>query len=161
VDLQSTGAIVSWASFYANHSAVRTAVVFAHVGGLTAGGGCAIAADRATLLVSREDAGARAAHLRSLDGVHRVVVTGLAFIVVSGLMLFASDLGTFLSSKVFWFKMGLIGLLLVNGVLLRRAEHRARNGEGAAWLTLRTTSMASLALWLSIALAGVTLTNVS
>jgi hypothetical protein len=161
VDLGSTGAIVSWASFFANHAAVRTAVVFAHVGGLTAGGGCAIAADRATLMVSPEDAGARTAHLRSLDAVHRVVMTGLVFIVVSGLLLFASDLGTFLYSKVFWIKMGLIALLLVNGAVLRRAEHRARDGAGAAWLALRTTSMASLVLWLSIALAGVTLTNVS
>lgn len=161
MDLGSTGAIVSWASFFANHSAVRTAVVFSHIGGLTAGGGCAIAADRATLLVSHQDASARAAHLRSLDGIHRVVVTGLVVIVVSGLLLLASDLDTFLYSKAFWIKMGLIALLLVNGAVLRRAEHRARDGAGAAWLTLRTTSIASLVLWLSIALAGVTLTNVS
>jgi hypothetical protein len=161
VDLGSTGAIVSWASFYANHSAVRTAVVFAHVGGLTAGGGCAIAADRATLLVPHQDAGARGAHLRSLDGIHRVVVTGLVFIVVSGLLLFASDLDTFLYSKVFWIKMGLIAMLLVNGAVLRRAEHHARDGAVAAWRTLRATSITSLVLWLSIALAGVTLTNVS
>ena len=161
MDLGSTDAIVSWASFFANHSAVRTAVVFAHIGGLTAGGGCAIAADRATLMVPRDDERARTAQLRSLEGIHRVVMLGLISIVVSGLLLLASDINTFLYSKVFWLKMGLVALLLVNGLVLRRAEHQARDGAGDAWMTLRTTSIASLVLWLSVALAGVTLTNVS
>jgi hypothetical protein len=62
---------------------------------------------------------------------------------------------------VFWIKMGLIAMLLVNGAVLRRAEHHARDGAVAAWRTLRATSITSLVLWLSIALAGVTLTNVS
>lgn len=154
-------AIVSWASFYANHAAVRTAVTFAHIGGLTVGGGCAIAADRATLLVSRGDERAQTAHLQSFGGVHRIVIVGLTLIAVSGLLLFTSDVGTFLYARAFWTKMGLVALLLVNGALLRRAEHRARNGAGAAWTTLRTTSIASLALWLLTALAGVTLTNIA
>jgi len=51
--------------------------------------------------------------------------------------------------------MGLMGLLLVNGGLLRRAEHRARRGASAAWEALRTASFASLALWFLITLAGV------
>jgi hypothetical protein len=161
VDLSLTSVIVSWASFYANHAGVRTAVGFAHVGGLIAGGGCAIAADRATLIASRQDEGARTAHLRSFSGVHRVVTMGLVLIVVSGLLLLASDLDTLLYSKVFWTKMGLMALLLVNGGLLRRAEHRARNGTGAAWNTLRTRSLASLALWLLTTLAGVALPNFS
>lgn len=161
MDLASADIVVSWASFYANHAAMRTAVVFAHVAGLTVGGGCAIAADRATLLVSRHDERARTAHLHALGGVHRIVTVGLALMAMSGLLLFTSDVGTFLSAKVFWTKMGLVTMLLVNGALLRRAEHVARNGAGAAWTTLRTTSIASLALWLLTALAGVTLTNFS
>ncbi|MBI1808255.1 MAG: hypothetical protein HYR75_00030 [Gemmatimonadetes bacterium] len=161
MDLQSADVIVSWASLYANHAAMRTAVVFAHVGGLTVGGGCAIAADRATLTVPSRDEGARTGHLQYLGGIHRIITISLVFITVSGLLLFASDLDTFLYSKVFWIKMGLMALLLVNGALLRRAERRARHGSGAAWATLRTVSLASLALWLLTTLAGVALPNLS
>jgi hypothetical protein len=42
-----TDLIESWNALYANHAALRTAIEFAHIGGLVAGGGCAIAADLA------------------------------------------------------------------------------------------------------------------
>ena len=42
-----------WTAVYSNHAVLRTAVTFAHVGGLVGGGGCAIAADRATLMLAR------------------------------------------------------------------------------------------------------------
>jgi hypothetical protein len=39
----------SWTSLCANHAALRTAVDFAHIGGLVTGGGCAITTDLATI----------------------------------------------------------------------------------------------------------------
>ena len=44
----------SWMSLYANHAALRTGVEFMHIGGLVAGGGCAITADLATITASRD-----------------------------------------------------------------------------------------------------------
>jgi hypothetical protein len=149
-----------WASLYSNHAALRTIVVFAHVGGLVGAGGCAIAADRATLLALTRHEAERRHQVEALAGTHRVVIAGLAFIVVSGLLLFAADVETFLYSRVFWIKMALVLLLLVNGAVLTAAERSARRGAGDAWGRLRGTAMASLALWFLIAFAGVALTNV-
>lgn len=149
-----------WASIYSNHAALRTAVEFAHVGGLVGGGGCAIASDRATFLALRQPPSARGLHLRSLSSVHRIVVIGLAATMASGVLLFASDLDTFLYSKIFWIKMGLVALLLVNGGLLLRAEHQAERGHDEAWSRLAWTSGISLALWFLTTLAGAALPNI-
>src|SRR5205814_2113084 len=106
-------ALVSqWAALYSNHAVLRTAVVFAHVGGLVGAGGCAIAADRATLLASRRHEAERRIQVEALAGTHRVVIAGLIFIVVSGLLLFAADVETFLYSRVYWIKMTMVVLLL-------------------------------------------------
>ena len=152
--------IAQWVSLYAGHAAVRTVVVFAHIGALVGAGGCAIAADRATLLASRRDEAERRIQVEALAGTHQVVIAGLVLILVSGLLMFAADVDTFLYSRVFWIKMGLVVLLLVNGAALTAAERRATHGDQDAWDWLRLTAMASLALWLSITFAGVALTNV-
>ena len=149
-----------WASVYSNHAVLRTAVVFAHVGGLVGAGGCAIAADRATLLALKRHDAERLRQVEALAGTHRIVIAGLAFIVVSGLLLFAADVETFLYSRVFWIKMSMILLLLVNGAILTAAERRASSGADDAWGRLRATAVASLALWFLITFAGVALTNV-
>jgi uncharacterized membrane protein len=152
--------IAQWVSVYSGHAAVRTAVVFVHLGALVGAGGCAIAADRATLLASRRDEAERRLQVEALAGTHQVVIAGLALILASGLLMFAADVETFLYSRVFWIKMGLVVLLLANGAALTAAERRATRGDGDAWDWLRLTAMASIALWLSITLAGVALTNV-
>jgi hypothetical membrane protein len=139
---------------------LRTLVVFAHVGGLVGAGGCAIAADRATLLAMSGHEAERLHQVEALAGTHRVVLLGLSFIVISGLLLFAADIDTFLYSRVFWTKMTLIALLLVNGAVLTSAERRASRGASDAWGRLRATAVASLTLWFLIAFAGVALTNV-
>ena len=53
----------------------------------------------------------------------------------------AADLETFLYSRVFWIKMGLIALLLVNGAVLTSAERRASRGDADAWGRLRITAI--------------------
>jgi len=152
--------VSQWASLYSNHAVLRTIVVFAHVGGLVGAGGCAIAADRATLLAMKGHEAERLHQVEALAGTHRVVIVGLSFIVVSGLLLLAADVETFLYSRVFWTKMTLIALLLVNGAVLTSAERRASAGAADAWGRLRGTALVSLALWFSITFAGVALTNV-
>jgi uncharacterized membrane protein len=155
-----SGAIETWASFYANHEVLRTLIGFMHVGGLLAAGGCAVAADRTTLKSARLDSGARMAQLRALKDTHRIVLVGLASIVISGLLLFASDFDTFLYSKLFWTKMGLVLLLLANGTLLVRAERQAKSGNDRGWLLLTITSVISVALWFLTTLAGSGLLNI-
>jgi hypothetical protein len=150
----------TWGSWYANHAVLRTVVTFAHVGSLIVGGGAAIAADRATLGAPRIDVAARGAQLDALRNTHRLVVFSLVLVVLSGLAILAADVDTFLYSRVFWIKMALVVVLLVNGALLYRAETRARNGDAAAWKTLHATSIASVSLWLIVTLAGVALMNI-
>jgi amino acid permease len=150
----------SWGSIYANHAALRTAVVFAHVASLIVGGGAAIAADRATLGAIALDDEGRDASLQLLHGTHRLVIVSLTLVAVSGLTMFAADVTTFVYSRVFWIKMGLVALLVVNGALLWRSEKRAGRRDSSAWRTLRVTALASVALWLLATLAGVALTNI-
>src|SRR6185369_540350 len=111
--------VAQWASLFANHAALRTAVVFAHVGGLVGAGGCAIAADRATLLALTRHEAERRHQVEALAGTHRVVIIGLTGVFISGLLLFAADMQTFFVSRIFWSKMGMILLLLINGLALR------------------------------------------
>ena len=67
-----------------------------------------------------------------------------------------------LAPLAFWVKMGLVALLLLNGLVMTRTEstlRRAPNGDASAWGRLRTTAVVSGVLWLATLLAGVALTN--
>jgi hypothetical protein len=154
-----TSFLEMWASLYANHGVLRTAVEFVHVGGLVIGGGCAIAADRITLVASRQPKESRLTRLQSLHGTHAVVLWALSGVIASGCLMCAADLDTFLHSKMFWLKMGLTLLLLVNGSLLVRAERRIERGDWRAWTPLSYTAVASVMLWLLTTLAGAALPN--
>src|SRR5262249_9470751 len=94
--------IEGWSTFYSAHASLRSAVEFVHVGGLLAGGGCAVAADLATISSARENSAARATELQLLKRTHGLVVAGLVALVVSGVLLLAADLPTYLHSMVFW-----------------------------------------------------------
>ncbi len=152
-----TSLLESWTSIYSNHAALRTGIEFIHIAGLVGGGGCAIAADLVALSVTG-DASAQGATVELLARTHGVVLLGLAALLVSGLLLFAADVETFLYSRVFWLKMGLIALLLVNGVLLRRRNRQVARGARPP-SALRHGALASLALWFLTTLAGVGLLN--
>jgi hypothetical protein len=150
-----------WASYYSDHAVLRTAIDFLHVGGLLVGGGCAVAADRMTLRATRRPSSDRRVALDTVRDIHRIVLVGLVAVMASGLLLFAADVDTFLHSTVFWLKMGLVALLLLNGSLLVRAERLIQGEDDArGWGRLRLTSGVSLALWLLITLAGAALPNV-
>jgi uncharacterized membrane protein len=155
-----THLINAWTSLYSNSPVLRTGLGFAHVAGLVAGGGSAIAADRATLVAWRRDAASRLAHVQVLHGTHRVVLIGLTAVFASGLLLLGADTDTYLHSSVFWTKMALVGLLLANGIVLVRAGRRAQHGAQRAWVWLRFGSITSLALWFLTTLLGAALPNV-
>jgi hypothetical protein len=152
--------IVAWGAAYADSAALRTSVGFAHVAGLLVGGGTAIVADRATLAAWRRDAAGRLAQARAFHASHVAVIAGLFIVSVSGVLLAAADLDTYLHSWVFWMKMALVAVLIANGGLLVSAGRRALTGADEAWTALRYGSMASLILWLVITLLGAALPNV-
>ena len=76
------------------------------------------------------------------------------------MLLFAADVETFLYSRIFWLKMGLVALLVVNGALLLAGERHVQRDAPRAWTRLHYTAISSLVLWFLTALAGVTLTNI-
>ena len=153
-----------WSAFYSNSKIAATVVTFAHVASLLMAGGLAVATDRATLQAVRLAAVERGRHLEALGGVHRLVVGGLALSMVTGVLLFAADVETFFGSWIFWAKMVLIAVLLANGYALTAAE-RALRADAAEtspdWRRLRRGALVSMALWYTITLAGVALTNVA
>jgi hypothetical protein len=152
-----------WSSVYAHNRAVSTAVIFLHVAPLVFGAGAAFVMDRTTLSVSRGGPIERDRHLRELARVHRVVLGGLTFSFVSGLLMFLSDVTTFLGAMLFWVKIGLVALLLANGFLLTRTEHAllTASNNDALWHRMRTLSVASAVLWLATTFSGVVLTQFS
>jgi hypothetical protein len=159
-----------WAALYGDSVVVSSSVTFAHIAGLLFGGGLAIASDRATLRALKGSADDRSRLLMELASSHRWVLTALALIFVSGLLLALSDVKTFGTSIVYWTKMGLVVLLLANGALLQRTERHLRAVElrdpfapdvKRRWSQLRLTAIASMTLWTLIALAGVILVEAS
>jgi hypothetical protein len=155
-----TNALESWASVYSNHAALRTVIGFLHVGGLVLSGGIAITTDRFVLIARHGSEADRAAQLLSLRRTHRMVVLGMAAVIISGVLLFAADTETFLHSILFWIKMGFFSLLLANGLLLIRAERGAESGDLKGWDRLAVASITSITLWLLTTLVGSALPNI-
>src|SRR5512143_1814963 len=151
-------AISGWSAYYAAHPAVSVTVRWLHLGGLLVGGGSALAADRRVLRALRAGPDEREASLGALEGSHRVVVPAMAVVVLTGLLMTASDTATFLSSRLYWAKMSLVVLLLLNGTALLATERAARRGRARGWARLTAFSAVSLVLWLVILYFGVWLT---
>jgi hypothetical protein len=155
-------ALKPWADFYGHTKAVQAGVEFLHVGALLVGGGFAVASDRAALRALKADLEHRKFVLRGFTGIHRPVIMALSVSVASGLLMLASDVGTFLVSPVFWTKMALVLLLLSNGYVVKRTEERLNENPAPAnplWMRFKRGAIASLSLWLATTLAGVILLN--
>lgn len=141
-----------WAAYYGAHPYVALAVRWLHLSGLVGGGGAAVVADRQVLVAGEAN---RAGALEWLAATHRVVITGLVVMGVSGALMAAADLETFLGSKLYWIKMGLVGLLALNGAGVYRSGRAAlRDPAGRSWTWVRVTSTVSLALWLLLVFVG-------
>lgn len=155
-----THAMTAWSDWYSNSAILRSSVGFLHVAGLVVGGGAALVEDRAILGAGGYAAARRRTEVRINErAAHGVVLSGLAVVVASGVMLFAADFDTYLHSSAFWIKMALVVLLLANGYWLQRAEVAFEASE-RAWPALRRAASLSLALWLLTTLAGAVLPNV-
>ena len=149
--------IARWAHVYSDDKAVSAAVTYVHLTGILLGGGVAVAADRGALRLAR--GGADDASPAGDPLVHRWVVVGLGLIVASGLLMMLADLHTYVTSTVFWVKMGLTLLLVGNGYVRLQAERAVVKGVRAARARLQRTSIASLVLWFVILLAGTMLVS--
>jgi hypothetical protein len=151
-----------WASLYNDAPAVQSTTTFVHFAGLLLGGGFAIATDWATLHAAAAGAAERGRQLAHIHRVHRPVLAGLALTFASGLLMFAADVETLAVSAVFWTKMGVVALMLANGLVMARTESALRAGAADVeprWRRLRRASMASFALWFAALLAGTLLVN--
>jgi hypothetical protein len=153
-------AVAWWAALYSGSALLRTIVSFVHVAGLVGGGGAAIAADRATLRATRKGALVGRAQIDTIHNTHRVVLFGLAGLIVSGLLLFAADVDTYAPSKLFWIKMGMVAALMINGAMLVRIGGARFTPDERTRRALRWTAAVSLSLWLLTTLAGAGLPNI-
>ena len=155
-----SGAIDAWAAFHGAHQMVSVGVRYLHIAGLMIGGGTALVADRQIMAARRAGPEAQATALAWLRGSHRVVVPALLAIGVSGLLMTASDTETFLVSRLYWLKLGLVVLLALNGTGLLVAGKAADSPQRAAqgWRWLGIVSVVSLLLWLAIPFVGLWLT---
>lgn len=155
-----------WKSFYSHSTLTSTIVLTTHLGAMFLGGGIAVAADRTTLRVASERSDERSRQLAEMADVHRPVLIGITLLFISGIALALSDLENFLGNPVFWIKLSLVALLLINGLFLQRTESALRRDESAGtgtatWSRMRLFSRLSIALWIATFLAGSILTNAS
>ena len=149
-----------WQSAYSDSKYLPTIVTALHLIGMLVGGGLAIAADRATLRISHEQPGERERHLGELNAIHRPVLMAMALLFLTGVLMVTSDVATFLNSPVLWIKLGLVTLLVLNGVVLERTETSLRRGdEKSSWRKLRVAAMCSIGLWILTLVAGTVLVN--
>lgn len=150
-----------WNHLFAHSKWVSGTVTGAHILFLMFGGGLAIAADRTTLRIDRTDAAAREEQIREIRAVHAPVLISLVILLVSGVLLAASDAETFLPSVWFWVKIGLVVLLMINGSVLTLTERRLGQGlTEAGWGRLRALAWTSMILWTATAVAGLILPNI-
>ncbi|CAN5259072.1 hypothetical protein BH09GEM1_BH09GEM1_28580 [soil metagenome] len=148
-----------WAKIYSHSKVLSAGTLFVHLAPLIAGGGVAFAADIATLRAFRAGVAERTRQVTALTGTHRFVLIGLTLSFLSGILLFLSDVETFLGSIFLWIKLAFVALLLVNGFMLTRVEAAlARNpDDDIQWGRLRVVAMLSAFLWIATTLAGVVL----
>jgi uncharacterized membrane protein len=158
-----TGALAAfaepWAKFYGDYKSVSAGVLFLHLVPLIIAAGAAFMADRDTLRFARGGASDRERQLKELASIHRVVLFGLTLSFVSGVLMFLSDVETFVGSIFLWIKLSLVALLLVNGLMMTRTEKAlaADVQNDALWNRMRTIALMSAALWILTTLAGVVL----
>ena len=145
--------VARWALLYADHKLVSIVMTYLHLAGVLVGGGAAITLDQAVLRAVRAGNDARVRVLDMLASSHRTVVPALSVVCTTGLLMALADRATFFSSRLFYVKISLVALLLLNGSLLLLSERRASTSE-SGWRQLTIVSGVSLVLWLVILLVG-------
>lgn len=156
-----------WNDLFGHSKLISGGVLGIHIMALVIGGGLAIAADRMTLRVAAGDSAARRMQLREVRAVHSLVLAGIVLLFVSGVLLAAADVETFLPSPIFWVKLLFVALLVVNGAFLTHTERRVMersdldspNIADNEWTRVRFFSMSSVFLWIATAVVGIVLSN--
>ncbi|HEX5725610.1 MAG TPA: hypothetical protein VFX98_09100 [Longimicrobiaceae bacterium] len=151
-----------WADLYRASDLLQFGLHATHLTGIAVAGGTALGADRLALRLGKRPAAQRLAFLAALAAKHRRVLTALAFVVASGVLLLLAQVRSHLPSPFFWIKMTTLGLLLWNGSRLRRAERRllaAPEHTREEWGEMETHAARSAGLWVAMALLGVILTT--
>jgi uncharacterized membrane protein len=156
-----------WNDLFSHSKLVSGGVLGIHIFALFIGGGLAVAADRMTLRVATGDATARASQLREVRDVHGIVLINVVLLFVTGILLGAADVETFLPSVIFWIKVVLAVLLVINGALLTRTERSLASHTAAdrspddenGWGRVRLLSFSSVFLWIATAVVGIVLSN--
>ena len=154
-----------WQSLYSSSTVLSTAVTTLHIVALLVGGGLAIAADRTTLRALRHEGPDWPYHLQELHAVHRPVLAMITLLFVTGVMMATADIETFLSSPAFWVKIGLVVLLLGNGIFVYNTEgrlasttHKGEDLSDNLCKRLTLSSRFSGVLWILTTIAGCVLT---
>lgn len=80
-----------------------------------------------------------------------LAIGGLTLLALSGPVLFAADATALIRSDIFWRKLTLIGIALLNALAFRRVR-RGRTGEPD--IVERVMAIASILLWLTVAALG-------
>jgi len=150
-----TAWIARWSSYYGDHAGLSTVITYLHLAGLVVGGGAAVTTDRQVLRAWHAGNERRPATLLDVAAVHSFVVGGLAVTIATGALMLLADVETFMASRVFWWKMGGVALLLVNGGVLAWAQRLARRTDGTrGWPVLGAVSVISMALWMATLFLG-------
>lgn len=149
----------SWSDLYSSSRPLEGSILFLHLGGMVAAGGLAFTLDR-TVLRSAKGWPGRHFLARELHVSHGAIIGGLAVVFLSGLALTAADAEVFLTSWIYWAKMATIGLLLVNGWILKRSGDRLLEDpeDAGAFERLRKAAVRSAGLWALSVVGGIAIT---
>lgn len=171
-----TTLLLPWSDYFAESAYLPTTIVALHVLALFVGGGTAIAADRRVLLATPGTREGYQAAANELHTTHALVIGALVITVISGVALATSDVGTFLGSKIFWAKMATFGVLIANGLVMRRTESRVLWAATTAtamadhstplpsvtmpWARLKQSAAVSLMAWCAMVVFGAVLSDI-
>jgi uncharacterized membrane protein len=150
-----------WRRAFSTSVVVSTGVLFAHVASLVCAGGLSFAADRASLLSGTGVRPEAEQELCTRLANRRFAIRALTVVALSGVLLFLSDVDSFIHLRTFWLKMGLVALVITNSLLAQRHDGQIysagpvtarRNAQRMA--RGRVHARVSLSLWLLTILAG-------
>ena len=161
-----------WRRAFAHSPLLSTVVLFGHLGGLLAAGALTVASDRATLRLDPHVEADRRRHLAELARMQSSIWCAFAVALLSGALLFFADVEAFAASRIFWTKMSLVALLVVNALTSAHLDAALRRDVGGGdqdaeipvnarrWRRRRAGAIASAVLWFGLVLSGAALASV-